>query len=486
MTKNCLLGNRCLGIIVAVVICHLVSCPVMAQGNDPVIMTINGKPVPRSEFEYSYNKNNAEGVIDKKTVDEYVDLFINYKLKVEAALDAHLDTMASFKQEFESYRDQQVLPSFATDEGMLEEARVVYENTKNAIGPQGLVMPAHILLLLKQNASKQEEQAARVRIDSIYQALLNGADFAEMAKKVSQDPGSAKQGGLLPWIQPGQTVKEFETAAYALRKGEMSVPVQSPFGYHIILMKDRKQLEPFEVLKDDILKFLEDRNASEHVARKAVDEMVEKSNGSLTRERIMESRADELSAKDHELKYLIREYHDGLLLYEISNRTVWEKAAKDDAGLAAYFKKNKKKYTWDEPRYKGIAYHVKEQGDVKAVKKSVKGLPFNKWADRLRTTFNKDSVIRIRVEKGLFRKGDHALIDKMVFKKDTTVNEVKEYPIDAVFGKLLKKGPEEYEDVRSLVTSDYQEMLEKEWVAELRKRYAVTVDRQVLSTVNKH
>ena len=65
--------------------------------SDPVIMTINGNPVLRSEFEYSYNKNNSEGVIDKKTIDEYVDLFINYKLKVAAALDAKLDTATSLK-----------------------------------------------------------------------------------------------------------------------------------------------------------------------------------------------------------------------------------------------------------------------------------------------------------------------------------------------------------------------------------------------------
>ena len=71
-----------------------------AQQNDPTIMTINGQPVSRSEFEYSYNKNNSEGVIDKKTVDEYVDLFINYKLKVAAAYDAHIDTLSSFKKEF--------------------------------------------------------------------------------------------------------------------------------------------------------------------------------------------------------------------------------------------------------------------------------------------------------------------------------------------------------------------------------------------------
>ena len=87
---------------------------------DTVIMTVAGKPVTLSEFEYSYNKNNSEGVIDKKTVEEYVDLFVNYKLKVAAALDAKYDTLTSFKQEFAQYRDQQVLPMLTTDDDMLK------------------------------------------------------------------------------------------------------------------------------------------------------------------------------------------------------------------------------------------------------------------------------------------------------------------------------------------------------------------------------
>jgi peptidyl-prolyl cis-trans isomerase SurA len=165
---------------------------------------------------------------------------------------------------------------------------------------------------------------------------------------------------------------------------------------------------------------------------------------------------------------------------------VWDKGAKDEEGLARYFKKHKKNYAWDEPRYKGMAYHVKDVADIKAVKDCVKKLDFDKWADKLRTTFNADSVIRIRVEKGIFKKGDNALVDSLVFKKDTTVAKVKDYPYDAVYGKILKKGPETYQDVRGQVVSDYQEQLEKEWVAELRKRYAVEVKQEVLKTVNKH
>lgn len=464
------------------VICSLFISPVLAQ--DPVIMTVNGKPVPRSEFEYSYNKNNSEGVIDKKSVDEYVDLFVNYKLKVQAAMDARLDTLSSFKDEFAMYRDQQIKPSFVTDEGMLREAQKVYENTKENIGPRGLIMPAHILMHVEQQAPAEAMQKAKVRIDSIYTALKNGADFADLAKRLSQDPGTAVNGGALPWIGPGQTVKEFEDQAYALQKGEMSQPFQSPYGYHIILMKDRKQLEPFDSLKSDIFAFLERRGAREHVADQAIKEMAQEQG--ITTAQLLEKRAAEMSATDMDLKYLIQEYHDGLLLYEISNQTVWDKAAKDELGLANYYKKNKKKYNWDEPRYKGIAYHVKDKADVKAVKNSVKGLPFSQWAEKLRNTFNNDSIIRIRVEKGIFKKGDNAVIDKMVFKKDTTVTTLKDYPIDAVYGKLLKKGPEEYQDVRALVVADYQEELEKAWVEDLRKRYSVVVNKEVLQTVNKH
>ncbi len=461
--------------------------PIMAQTADPVIMTINGEPVSRSEFEYSYNKNNSDGVIDKKTVEEYVDLFINYKLKVCAALDARYDTLQSFKEEFAQYRDQQVRPLMVTDADIEKEAHRIYDQTVQQIGPDGLIQTAHILLRLDQQASQAEQEAAKVRIDSIYKALKAGADFSELAAKVSQDPGSARQGGLLPFVQRGQLVKEFEDAAYALKdSGEVSPIVQSPYGYHIIQLRGRKMLEPFEFHHDNIIRFIEQRNLRERIAEQVVDSLVKAADGAVTKAELMDQKADEYAAKDPELKNLIREYHDGLLLYEVSNRLVWDKGAKDEAGLAQFFKKNKKKYSWDKPRFKGMAFHVKNQADRQAVKDCVKKLPFDQWAEKLRTTFNADSVIRIRVEKGIFRQGDNALVDSVVFKKDTTVNKLKDYPIDDVYGWMLKKGPEDYTDVRGLVVADYQEQLEKEWVAELRKKYTFTVNKDVLETVNKH
>ena len=459
---------------------------ILAQSSDPVIMTVAGVDVPRSEFEYSYNKNNTDGVIDKKSVEEYVDLFINYKLKVQAALDARIDTTTAFLTEFAQYRDQQIRPTFVTDDDMMVEAHKVYDQTLESIGPDGLIQPAHILIMIPQKATEAQQQEAKQRIDSVYQALKAGADFEELAKKVSQDPGSGRRGGLLGWIGKNQLVKEFEEPAFALQPGEMSQPVLSPYGWHIILMKDRKQLEPFEFHKDNILKYLEQRGARNSITEQKLDQMVKHSNGTLTKEMILEQRADSLAAVDMEMRYLIKEYHDGLLLYEVSNEHVWDKAAKDEKALEAYFKAHKKNYTWDEPRFKGMAYHVKIQSDVKAVADCVKKLKFDDWNEALRKGFNNDSIIRIRVEKGLFKKGDNKLIDREVFKvTDAKVDSVKGYPIDATYGKLIKK-PQEYTDVRGLVTADLQDELERQWVAELRKKYSFTVNEDVLKTANKH
>ena len=463
--------------------------PLSAQQSDPVVMTVAGVDVPRSEFEYSYNKNNGQDVVDKKSVEEYVDLFVNYKLKVAAALDAKLDTMTSFKEEYAMYRDQQVRPTLVTDADVEADAQRLYQRIKENIGERGLIRPAHILLKLSTQATPEEQQQVKNRIDSVYQALTAGAKFEELAKKLSEDVASGEDGGLLPWIGPNQTFKEFEDMAYSLQKGQMSRPFLSPVGYHIILMKDRKQLEPYDSLRADFVTALERQGIREAIASSRIKHMVSASDGQLTSEAIMQARSDSLAAVDSDMKYLFKEYHDGLLLYEISSREVWDKATADEAALQRYFETHKKDYVWDQPRYKGIAYHVKDKKDVKAVKNCVKNLPFYQWAAALRSTLNPDSSIRIRVEKVIFKAGDNATVDRMVFKSSMPVvsNDTnKDYPIDAVYGKKLKKYPDDYTDVRNQVVEDYQDMLEKEWVASLRQRYPVIINESVLKTINQH
>ena len=461
----------------------LCSLAVSAQVNDPVIMTVGGKPVLRSEFEYSYNKNNTDGVIDRKTVEEYVELFVNYKLKVAAALEEHFDTLTSFNKEYLEYRDQQIRPTLIDDADIEAEARKIYQSTKDRIGPDGLVEPAHILLRLAQQADAQTQSKVKQRADSIYNALLAGADFADMARKYSEDPGSAQRGGSIGQISRGQTLKEFEDATFALKDGEMSKPVLSSVGYHIIKMIKHADFPPFDSLREDIRNFIEARGLREAVINEKIEALAKQ--GNTTPANLMNQRADSLAAIDQDTKYLFQEYHDGLLLYEISNREVWDKASKDEEGLKAFFKKNKKKYKWDSPRFKGIAYYAKDNKDIAAVKKSLKGVSFDKWAEVLRSTFNSDSVLKIRVEKGLFKKGDNVLVDKYEFDVDTIPAEKKDYPYCATYGKMLK-APKEMSDVRSQVTSDYQDAMEKKWLQGLRKKFPVVVNKDVVATVNKH
>ena len=363
-----------------------------AQTSDPVVMTVNGQNVTRSEFEYSYNKNNGDDVIEKTTVEQYVPLFVNYKLKVAAALDARLDTLASFKVEFAKYRDQQVRPTIVTSEDVENEARRIYADRLNMIGDKGLIRPAHILMRLAQKASRAAQDSAKMRIDSIYACLQRGEDFADLATRFSQDPGSAKRGGLLPWICTGQTLKEFEDVAFALNKGETSKPFLSPVGYHIVKMTDRKQLEPYDSLRANIINFIEKRNLRDAIAQRKVSEMVKSSDGRLTVAEVMQQKADSLAKADEAMKYLIQEYHDGLLLFEVSNREVWEKAAADSVGQMKWYKKYRKK------RY----------------------------------------------------------------------------------------GKKKFEEVKAAVAADWQDELEKRWVAALRKRYDVVIYDEVLKTVNKH
>ena len=463
------------------VLCGVVS---FAQSSDPILMRINGLPVTRSEFEYSYNKNNAEGVIDKKTINDYIPLFVAYKLKVEAAKDAKLDTLNSFQKEFAGYRDQQIRPAFITDEDVEAEAKKLYAETQQQIDNNGgMLKLAHILILVPQHADSLTQLSAKHRIDSIYTALKKGADFAKLAKDLSQDQGSASKGGELSWIVKGQTLKEFEDAAWAMKDGEMSKPVKTAVGWHIILRKGHQNFYSYESQRDAIMNYISQRGLKENIIDMKLDSLAKAQHS--TASDILDAKRQEMEAKDLNLKYLIQEYHDGLLVYEISNREVWEKAQQDFLGQESFFKRNRKNYKWEEPRFKGMAYCTRQAEDIENVKKAVKGKPFEKWAEILRSTFNSDSVLRIRVEEGIFKKGYNALVDKQIFGKDTLATPLKDFPYTAVYGKKIS-APETVDDVRQQVISDYQEELEKRWVERLRKLYRVEIDENVLQTVNKH
>ena len=228
--------------------------------NDPVLMKINGKPVLKSEFEYIYNKNNSNNSLDKKTLDEYVDLFVNFKLKVEEAKAQGLDTTKSFINELAGYRSQLTKPYLTdakVDESVLQEA---YNRLKED------VEVSHILIRVQQNATPADTLAAWKKINAIAKRIEK-EDFAKVAKEVSEDESAKENNGYIGWVSAFRTVYPFETMAYNTKPGTISKPVRTAFGYHIVKVQGRRESQG-EILVAHIMRFTEQGNDEKNKSAK--------------------------------------------------------------------------------------------------------------------------------------------------------------------------------------------------------------------------
>ena len=204
----------------------------------------------------------------------------------------------------------------------------------------------------------------------------------------------------------------------------------------------------------------------------------------ITRAELVDELHKKMMEKDADLKNLSQEYYDGTLMYEVTKKDVWDKAQQNTAGQEAYFKAHKKDYAWDAPRFVGIVIHTKDAATMAKVKKLLKGVAEEDWA-KTAVSLNNDSVKLVRVERGIFKQGDNANVDKLMFKKKTDLKPMQDYPETDVWGKIAK-APRMAKDVKGQVTTDYQNAQEKLWVEGLRKKFAVEVFDNVVKTVNKH
>ena len=461
------------------------ACSAAAQTvTDPVLMTINGKSIYKSEFEYSYHKNgDAQGVVDQTTVEEYVPMFVNYKLKVAAAEAARLDTLPSFKREYLSYRDAQLTP-YMVDTVLIDSiAYDTYKRTAEYLNGKDLYESAHIMIRVNQKDSEAQRNAALQKADSLYWVLRSGASFESVAKKHSQDFGSAKNGGRLPMVGPGAFVPEFEKAAYSLSNGQISAPVKSPFGFHIIKMINRKSFGSYEEMKPEIMASLKKQNVEEYSSEVRIERIVEASGGKLSREEVLDSVMDAQVKNNIPLRCLIQEYYDGLLLYEVSKRQVWDKVANDTLGLERWFDKNKKSFKWKKPHFKGYVFHCQNKKQAKSLKKMLKKHGDSKaWKAMVKEMFNKDSVTVSVSGPYLCTEGENAFVDAYVFGVDNKVVTPQGYAMTGVSGKKMKR-PQTYMDVKSQVTSEYQTQMEKVWIDSLHQKFSYTINQDVLKTV---
>lgn len=196
-----------------------------------IIMTINGEDVSKSEFEYLYHKNNSL-LTEPQSLEDYVDLFVIYKLKVADAKESGLDTTLSFRHEMEKYRKDLSYPYLIDS---------VFINTlvEEIIGrSREDVETSHIMVL------KSEDPVIKMKnrnlIDSIRSLALNGADFGELAMTFSADQSAKNNRGSLGYISQGQYPYNFESAAYSTPAGSISEVVESQVGYHTIKTGDRR------------------------------------------------------------------------------------------------------------------------------------------------------------------------------------------------------------------------------------------------------
>lgn len=610
---------------------------VTAQKNE-VLIKIDDTEITKEEFERIYRKNN-QNLLDQaeiKSPKDYLELYIDFKLKVEEALNLKMDTIRSFKEELAGYRkelaapyltdmqyDEKIvrelyqrmktevnashilfrLPENATNEQeqtVLKKAQKVREeilngrdfndaaaeysedpsarNNRGNLGyfsafqmvtpfenaafntppeeisepvrtafgyhlvkvhdtreNRGEIQVAHIMKMFPQGEAGFDKKPLKNEIDSIYQEILNGADFTEMAKKYSDDKRSAARGGEMPWFSSGRMIPEFSDAAFALKSiGDISEPVETDFGYHIIKKIGERPVPPFETVQADIEERIKKDPERSSSTKKVFIEKLKKEYGfkenevniqkiktlkttdAIPKETQLFSLADHsffsddfisflenknrttenyseyleewmdaeivafedarLEEKYPEFRYLMQEYHDGLLLFNIMEEKIWKFAAEDTTGLENFYRKNQGKFNWEE-RFKGWIITCK---NLEIREEAEKYFEAEMPVQEIEDLINKDEKA-IEIESGAWEKGTNSIVDYYVWNGGKPAGINPEYAF--IRGDLVPPEPKTLNEARGLYISEYQNFLEKEWLKELRKKYKVKVNKKLLKSI---
>ncbi len=653
--------------IVFVLLITISAITLNAQQTDPVLLKIGDKDVKLSEFNAIFNKNNTNEKATEESINEYLDLYIKFKLKVREAEELGYDTLPKFVNELKGYRKQLAEP-YLTDkevtESLIKEAydrmkidvrashilieaspdalpadtliaynkalkarkRIIdgedfakvaeevssdpsakknggdlgYFSAMHMVYPfetaayttkvgeismpvrtrfgyhilkvfntrpaRGTIKVAHIMVKVDNNATPEDAATKKTKIDEIYGKLTKeGQDFAELAKQFSDDQGSAKRGGELPEFNTGKMVEAFENTAFDLKNdGDISEPVKTDFGWHIIKRLSLKELESYEVLyneikakvardsrsnksKDVLLKKIKDENGFKEDIKKRNDfyqlitkdeyikgewkaekakkfnklmfgfyapngDKVEytqtdfanyietqktkgKTDANIIAEinqlytKVLEKTAidfkdSRLEKTNEDFRLLMLEYRDGILLFDLTDEKVWSKAVKDSTGLQKFYEENKNKYLWDK-RVDVTLYSCSDETVAQNVQKIISKRAKKGYTnEQILAMVNVNSQLALKIEENRYAKNDNEAVDKATWQtgvttvvkgdKGVTIVEVK---------KVLEPEPKKINEIKGLITSDYQNYLEQEWVKELKSKYKVDVNKDVLKLV---
>lgn len=200
------------------------------------LFTLNRKPITVDEFIYLYKKNHLDAQKDftKEKINEYLELFVNFKLKVEEAKKRGLDTTALFLKEFNGYKEELRKPYLPDAKIVDSLVSLTYARMREE------VKASHILVAIKPDASPEDTIKAYAKIAALRKKILEGEDFGLIAAEFSEDPSAKVNKGSLGYFTAMQMVYPFESAAYASKVGDVSPPVRTRFGYHIVKVFDRR------------------------------------------------------------------------------------------------------------------------------------------------------------------------------------------------------------------------------------------------------
>ena len=231
----------------------LLAAPASLAQTDTVVARVNGLPITEREIALATEDlgERLAQVPEARKRDEVISYLVDLKLGAKAAADARIGEGPDFVARLAYNRDKVLLDQYLALEAKKaatpEAAKKLFDDTLKALTPEEEVNARHILV--------EEEAQAK----AVAERLKKGEDFAKVAAELSKDPGSGKEGGSLGWFSKERMVPEFAEAAFRLEKGQVSEPVKSQFGWHVIRLEDRrsKPLPAFDEVKPQIDQYLE-------------------------------------------------------------------------------------------------------------------------------------------------------------------------------------------------------------------------------------
>ena len=390
----------------------------------------------------------------------------------------------------------------------------------------GEVQVAHIMVKNDSTVLRQSKE----KIDEIHKKLEQGDDFATIAKEHSDDLSSAQKGGVLPKFGTGRMIKSFEDVAFGLEnEGDFSRPFESDYGWHILKLLKKYPIASYEELHSKLESKVKNGSRSSYVERSlaekvAKDYMVvtykaklqlypningfENNKDTLLsieekkyighdfysfakdfKDRTKEDLFDEFRNKmiikyykDHldetnkEFALTYQEYKDGLLLFELLQKEVWEKSEKDTLGLERYFQKNRSKYIWKRRANLSIASCTRLE-KAKIVQRL---LTEGKAPDTIKSMVNDGATIHVLFSKGKLEEGSSKLPEGYTFELGVSQifeEEMHHFTIIKV-EDIFEPQPKELKETRGEVMNDYQNYLETQWVKDLRQTYKIKVNQK--------